>query len=54
MIHLHSSMNEKGRSEETGKPILNVSSHIKKKPNQKTAATCKKSQVRPNRMMPKK
>ena len=41
-------------SEETGKPILNVSSHIKKKPNQKTAATCNKSQVRPNRMMPKK
>ena len=41
-------------SEETGKPILNVSSHIRKKPNQKTAATCNKSQVRPNRMMPKK
>ena len=41
-------------SKETGKPILNVSNHIKKKPNQKTSATCNKSQVKPNRMMPKK
>lgn len=37
------------KSEETGQPVLNVSNQVKKKPNQKTSATCIRSRVFPNR-----
>ena len=36
------------KSEETGRPVLNVSNQVKKKPNQRTGASCNRSRVMPN------